>query len=236
MENILNKLFLCISCLAIFSSDSKASEANIKLLYDITDPLVRKPLLSDILTLSKLDEDIWQKLTVGIEAITDLHSSDQWEIVLPEANHLFVSKRFRMIAIDNFKRRIVQRLAYLDSLSKIRTLGHSIIYPKIVKEANRLSKINQNCYLLIYSDLMIKDLSANFYNKDTFEMLKKQPLTIKKLLAQEAKLDDLKGVKIYFLFKAHSYEESNRYQIVLAFISDILNEKSTTIQTELPIK
>lgn len=236
MKKVLNKALIFFSCLTLLSCHSRAVVTNISILYDITDPLLRKPLLVDILTISNIDENIWQGLSVHIETICDMTTSDQWDFILPEENHLQVSRRFRLLTVANFKEKIMNRLTYLDSINNHTSLKHSIIYEPIVKVSNKLSKIyGQFNYLLVYSNLMENSV-VNFHNAKEFEVLKTQPIKIKQILIKEAKLKDLEGLKIYLLFKANSYEESNCYKIASHFFTSLLTEKSASVQLELPVK
>jgi len=224
-----NKFLSFVVCLMLgCNSNPVQNVRSITLLIDKTDP-APGPKAADITDQLRLNENLWQGMTIKIASISDRDLNDSKSIVLQPEDKWTNNITIRQAEINHFTKELGTAL---NEGNPTKALDHSIIYRNILNELNALSTSQaKERYLAIYSDLM-ENSDIDFYKGDTFQLLRKSPNKITKQLEQSGQLPNLSGIEIWLIYSPQTYEANNTYMVVARFYKHLLESHGATVHIE----
>jgi len=182
----------------------------VSVLWDITDKKITAPKTSNFAPFFK-EKDIWNAAELSVTYITDVEYGEENTTRMEGQSSLHSNE-------------LERRKEYKDFISSMNVLlkkpgdshkQYSVIFPAVVRELNRLSKVvNDRKVLLIYSDLLENTPSISFV-RDASKLNKPDKAWEQLEKAYQKKLnDDLSGIDVYVVYQAQSLKDSNRFSKV----------------------
>jgi hypothetical protein len=218
-------MFVCGGCKSV----PVQFDQSLTILWDKTDRLQAYPKAEDISEQIKLRENIWQSVQISITSITNNDINERKFVILPPENQWIGTEAIRRSKINHFNKEL--RTALTDNKPNL-PLGHSIVYRTILKELTALPAMQAGKrYLAIYSDLM-EHSEVDFYNPNTFQLLRSNPDSIKKELEQSGQLPNLSSICVWLIYNPPTYEANNTYMAVARFYKQLLESKGAIVHIE----
>lgn len=215
-----------LSLLFLACSNTQNNDTLICILVDTTDPFSFQLNKIDVVSLSGLDENPWQSVTIEFSTLSNIDINPIHSVTIPSENSWVGNKQMRIHKLEKFKNEV--QIA-LQNLTPDTSLDHSIIYRIMATKLNDLAKYKTaNRNLIILSDLM-ENSQISFYDKTTFALLTSNPKELETRLQKECKLDNLGGLQVWFLFKPNGYEQNNTYMTVANFYKHLFESKGALV-------
>ncbi|MDB5124816.1 MAG: hypothetical protein JWP94_2945 [Mucilaginibacter sp.] len=217
-------MFVCVGC----KSGPVQFDQSLTILWDKTGRLQLYPKAENISPELNLKENIWQGVSIIITSISDQDVNDRKFVTLPAENQWVGTEAIRLAKINHFNRDLQNALA--DSIAS--PLGHSIVYRTILKELSTLANSqSKNRYIAIYSDMM-EHSDVDFYNAETFQLLRANPDRIKKELERSGQLPSLSGIQVWLIYNPRTYDANNSYMVVARFYKQLLESHGAIVHIE----
>lgn len=202
----------------------------VTLLFDNTSPMLAKPTAQEITRLYAFsNNDIYNGYSLRVRRLSTVNLTEVSDQTIPAEPMLTAEQLKRVALIKHFRKNII---ATIDSLTKekIRDEGSSVIYRTIAQELNHLAQGKTSLKIaLIYSDLTENSSDANFYAKSSITELKTRPQKVIDRLQRAEPLHDLKGVKVYFVFRPKTYAEEERFNAIVSMYKMMLEAKGAQV-------
>jgi hypothetical protein len=224
--SIIAGIILLAGCSQI---NNTSDSADVSVIWDITDSMMVTPKLSEITSLYALDKDIWDEGKFRLLNVTDVSINKIHEASIESENEWLSNKFKRNEKVKKFYSGIEEILTGA-SKQKIGK-DNSSLYLPIAKELNRLSisKASERV-MLIYSDCMENTDEMSFYDNQKLSLLKTNPDSVKKYFDSQLKLEDLTGIKIYFVFQPLNMKQDEVYRIVSGIYKNLFESKGAVVE------
>ena len=229
MKTLIASIIIVVLVILIASCSLQKSTSTVVVLYkDVTDNLLAKPNINEIMSLYAFD-NVDNGGLFYLTKITDVSFNETAKAKIPEQNHWFSNEFDRNKEISNFKNEILKILthAYIDSSGR----GNSSIYLPIARALNELSTNKmQKRVMLIYSDLMENTIEMSFYDKYKMYLLKTNPDSIAKYFDDQLPLKNLKGIDIYIVYQPVGINQDEQFKIVSGFYLRMFESEGANVQ------
>lgn len=218
-----------IIALSACANMDKRITTEYSLIRDLTGPVKVMPDENEIITNLHIKQNIWNGINFSFFNVSDVSYTPHWRITLVKAGkRLASSESVRKKEVQTFEASLT---TLLDSTAND-TAGrnHSSIYLPMVEELTRLSKSSaERKVLLVYSDLMENTSEISFYNAQTLTALVSKPETIQEKLFAKAKLPDLSGIEIHFVYQPTNTDDDTQFWLVSGFFRQLFEAKGAKV-------
>ncbi len=225
-------LVIAISGLIISTSSCNVKENrfnHISVLYDITDEHIVKPEGESILNVSGSNGMKWCGIDFLFSTISDVEYGAVDRIILEPANEYFSNAMVRKKQLSKFK----EELNAAISKQEVDGKRYSIIYPVIVREANRLAQQSsvQSKHLIVYSDLMENSPGFSLASYRVSSGTSESDKLMHKLQSQYGVTlaDSLEGLQVHFIYTASDYKDSKRFSAIASMYKRFFQERGATV-------
>jgi hypothetical protein len=222
-------LIVTVIVLGACANMNRRTSTEYSVLRDLTDSTKAMPDEDVLLTDLGIDTNIWNGINFNFFNISDVSYTPHWRISLGTGGDRLASSEFtRKREIVAFKAKLT---ALLDS-ARSDTTGreHSSIYLPMAEELTRLANSNADRrVLIVYSDLMENTSGLSFYNYKTFAQIDSGPDKIKSKFLAKAKLPDLTGVEIRFIYEPKNAKADNDFRRVSNFFRRMFEEQGAKV-------
>jgi hypothetical protein len=235
-------LFLCTAFIACSSCTKNAQKSNhttvaITQIYDVTDSLLLRPTPAPIYALCDFQSDIDRAVTVKSVLITDKMLNPSSSTSLEDGD---ISKQknvkgvahFRKLGVRWFNKSIQSLITdFPKEYAGGKSLEYSECYATIAGELEQIMTISHSRKaVLVYSDLMEHNDLFNFYDKSTQRLLVSNPdIVVQKLLKKRPLLDDLRGCRVYLLFRPKNKSEDTLFQSIVKVYVKLLEIRGARV-------
>lgn len=222
-------ILVIVSILLKREIDEHITTTEITVMRDITDVLVSQPTLTDISSLLNPENSIWDGSNFRFIDISDVSYNHTSETRIPAENPLLGNELDRIKKVKQFKEEVSDILenAGFETMNK----NNSSIYRPIASELNRLSQSSaEHKYLLIYSDLAENTEEFSVYKDSDFELLQSKPDLVRQYFEKQAKLKNLKGIKVFLIYQPKNRNSDNQYNIISAFYTKLLEDSGAKVE------
>ena len=225
--------FVIISCNS--ERQKEQADMDITVIRDITDRHELQPEANSILGLYNLVKNKSAGASFRYHEITDKVLVPIVSLHLPDVSDTKRINRknepfFRQRIILNFYDTIRKTLSLADTKSDSSTLAHSEIFKTLCDEIRLLSQSkSKNRILLVFSNLF-ENSSLSVYEKQTKNLLIKNPLKIADKFERFHLLpENLSGIKVFFLFKPTTRDEDFDYLKMIDVYKHLLEPRGAKI-------
>lgn len=227
-------MFFCIICICS-SCTKKTSTGNhtpiaITQIYDITDSLQLVPSEKPVFALCNFEADNDREVTFKSVLVTDKLLNPCTGIHLEDGS---ASDQKDVSGVPHYRKHQIKWLygnieTIIRDFPKLyagqRSLAYSECYATIAQELELIMTI-PHCrrVILVYSDLMENNESFDFYKPETLQLVKENPEKVAQMLYKKRPMpDDMRGVRVYFLYNPRNKAEDARFQSILKVYEHLL--------------
>jgi hypothetical protein len=219
-------ILLIVTGLYLFLTTDHLSKNEIVVIRDLTDSFAALPSPEALAPFYGL-KSIHNGVRVKIVPVSDIVYNKVTEVELEPKHWYLVNKITRLKDIKAFEVKIRDALA---SEHIVHGRNHSNVYRALSRELNGLSESwSPKRYLIAYTDLMEYSDLADFYDPETFEILRTDPKKMAESLEKQFPLKDLKGIEVHIVFEATDYEQGRRFDVVSGFYKSMLEAKGAKV-------
>lgn len=238
----MKKIFILI-CILICSACSRKPKYSghpavaVTQIYDITDSLLLTPSTTPVYSLCDFPSDIDKQAIFKSVLITDKVLNPCSTITLEDGH---ASELHNVTGAPHYRKKQVKW--FYDCVHRMieefpkeyageRTLEYSQCYATIADELERIMAIPYSRRaLLVYSDLMENNPEFNFYNPATQRLIAAHPDSIAQALRKKRPIpDDLRGVRVYFLFRPKNARQDRLFQSIVKVYESLLEIRGARI-------
>lgn len=210
-----------------FNNPFKNSDVDLSISVDKTDSFKTVVDINEICSLLRIDDNKWSKIKMQINTLSNFEYNTSQTLALPSQLLLFSNPDQRDSAIEQFKKSIAMQLHKINQIPIGRP--NSSIYVPMIRELNRLARSKAKSRIAIfYSDLR-ENAKFSVYKKQDQELFKARPGEVKKIFLQLEKPDNLKGIKVYFIFEPKNYSENNCFNLMSTFFKKFLEDAGAQV-------
>lgn len=198
-------------------------------LIDETDSTFVVPDSAEIISDLGLDTDIWAGVNFSLARIKDVSYTPHLSVTLAQGGNRLASSQFTRIRdVSAFEGKIA---AALDTVRREKSgKPNSSIFLPLANELTRLANSGADRKVLnVFSDLMENTQSISFYHKHTFALFRSDPQRIQNALFAQAKLPDLTGIEVRFVYEPKNAKDDAVFQVVSGFYKKLLEDKGATV-------
>lgn len=216
---------MCGACI----TQQPALDADMTIVIDQTDPMVLYPTAEAVTAPLGLNRNPWQGVRVAVTYISDKDINQTSMVTLGRESAWSGNLAIRKAKVQHFIRQLHHCLTGMKSANFCQ---HSIIYRTIARQVNMLAVSPASAkFLLVYSNLYEND-EVNFYDPQTFELIRNSPQSIQKRLEAATPIAALRGLQVWLLFNPASYKENNNYMVLAGFYQRLLQAHGATVHIE----
>ncbi len=231
MKHIL-KLCCVVFVLTALSGCTKRSTV-VSSLIDVTEkghdygPITIEELLGAI------THEGWHhhEISLSFSRITDVHYMEGYNFYIPHADYLLRSKAERQQEVKNLTYTIDSLLQTITSDTTGKT--RSCIYPRVVREVNRLAAVQADTKaLLLYSDLFEYTDHISLYQATWIQLLNEQPQEFLNKLREtttEQLKTDLTGIDIYIIYQPSDLAESTKFNALSRLYKQLFEARGAVV-------
>lgn len=194
---------------AFYSCNTNSYLVSETFLLDKTDSFLAIPDSASVRNLFSANTDIWQGYEFRLLPLSDVDYNPVYTASLSPACEYLSNIYGREDDEKIFFSKIDSAFAKVKSIPSGR--NYSSLYRPIATELKRLSESTAKRRVLVaYSDFMENTFSVSFYKTETFQLIKTNPDSVKKIFESEISMPDLKGIEVYLI-----YQPKNNYDSIL---------------------
>lgn len=185
---------------------------HITVLQDVTDEVITVPEPQKLVSELGLDTKSWEGMELKYGIISDTEYTNEEVLSLPAESSWMGNEFQRKKKVEDF---IMDLEGLVNSIER-GNRPHSIIFPVIVREVNRLSEIEEDGEktLIVFSDLMENAPNLSCHNRNVRNMDVARADKLWSGLVSNynmALTDNLEGVEVRFVHKTQGYGKSRQF-------------------------
>jgi hypothetical protein len=216
----------CFAC----NTRQQSVDTDITLVVDRTDNVILHPTADGIISQLGLQDSPWQGIRIKLTYVSDLDINPTTVIALEKENEWGGNLTVRRAKVQRFKNQLRE---CLQKMRRADTCQHSIIYRTIARQASNLATSpSTKKYLLVWSNLRENADNINFYDPQTFGLLKTSPQRIRQRLEATCPLSRLKGINVWLLYNPTSYRDNNSYMPLAGFYQHLLESHGAKVHLD----
>lgn len=228
MKITITILLISIAVLITACQTTKTTTTESVVLMDITDKSLVSPKADEIVKLYDFDKSKWNGGVFRFSDISQVSINPTQEASINAGNQWLSNEFQRKDEIKLFENSIADIITKAEQGTT--SQNKSSVYLPIANELNLLSQNkSEKRILIIYSDLFENTESLSFYRKKDFEKLKTKPEQIQKSLEEQASINSLSGIEIYFIYQPGDSKSDVNFQIVSGFYKKLLEDKGAKV-------
>jgi hypothetical protein len=209
-----------LSAWGIASCSSLPNDIEVMLARDVTDSMLVQPNIADFFSITGVDSTTLQSVKVTCTTISNYEYNTVYTTALPGRSLLLSNPWERANQVKEFEAKVAANIDSINACKIVRPL--SSIYNPLVNGLNRLaaSSAKKKLYCL-YSDLAENMPSFSTYRNTDFTLLKNHRDQVERILENEAKPNNLKGISIYFVFMPRNPRENEIFILMSNLLKQI---------------
>jgi len=199
--------------------------------FDVTDPMLAQPIVSDILSNVGLKEDKWLGVQINTTVINGYDYNPLQSAVLAQRHFLLANPKERNKEVQLFNRELIANVETIKKQASM--LPQSSIYKYLISESTRLSRsAASKKKFFIYSDLQENSALFSVYKQKDFLLLKNHPDKVKELFLNFEKPANLQGVEMHFIFQAQSLTANENFSLMSHLMKKIFTDAGAKVWIE----
>ena len=233
MKKVLIILIIFLASIATgFYTYKSPITTEMSILRDITDIHAAQPDTNEISKLFDLSgENRWNGATFRFSNVSDVSYNRTSETKIAAVNKWLSNEIERSKQIKQFQNEVSQIIT--DSAGDSTGKDYSSVYLPLARELKNLSASKaQKKIFIVFSDLMQNDFDVSLYDKKEFQLIQKNPDSLKKLFEEQEPLPALTGIEIYLIYQPENAEKDKQYRIISEFYKNLIEEKGATVHVQ----
>ncbi len=214
----------------LMASCTKKEVRHVTVLQDVTGEAISVPEPKTLIAELGLDAKSWKGVEFKYGIIGDTEYTREEVLSLPAESSLMGNEFERKQKGEDFMLGLETLMGSLERGNR----PHSIIFPVIIREVNRLGKIVEpgEKTLIVFSDLMENAPTLSCRNRNVGNMDREKAAKLWQGLVSNYGTDlgqDLTGVEVRFIHGARGYEESRQFSNLCDMYRRALEGRGATV-------
>ncbi len=203
---------------------------HISVLHDVTDEHIGRPEADGLIELTGIGDMKWDGIDFKYSIVSDVEYGTVERIRLEPENAYYGNTLLRKKAVDEF----TAELNEVVSKQEVGSKRYSIIFPMVIREANRLARQTDGHrrHLVVYSDLMENSPGISLASQgfNGFDAQRSEKLWGKmESFYGTSLVDSLDGIEVHFIYRAKDYNDSKRFSTISGMYGRFLEERGAIV-------
>lgn len=219
-----------MSMVACRKTQNEAHTTAIGVVGDITDTGLIHISSAEVITLFGIsDSRLYNGYTFRCRHISEAQDSKITQLQVKPEGWLLSDENKRIAELKGFKAKVTEAVESLKSV-QTSTRKNSLVVQTLSLELDALAKtIAQDKVFVVTSDLYQHDENFSFYSPSDFKQALDNPNDVVERFEKIAPLPNLKGIKVYLVFRPRDYEAQQHYDVAADIFSKLLRKHGAEV-------